>query len=425
MTTPTDGRVPAHLPLTAVAKPGELSVADCSVRDLVETFGSPLQIVDVADIDARGRGYVEGLAALNRPARAVFATKALPIIAIVSRLGRLGIGADVTTTGELALARRAGIAATATVYHGNARSREELREAAEEGVGLVVIDGPQDVDHLDAVATGPVDVLVRITPGIAPVTHESMATAHHGQKFGVTVGEAPAVFSAIDAARSLRLRGVHFHVGSQITALAPFADAVARVGALGSFEVLDAGGGLGVPLNGAMAVPSTSEYIAQLDAAMTSVGFDPMTELIVEPGRSLVARAVVTAYCVRTVKTSAGRTFVGVDGGTADDIEAVTGLREAAPFALVDGVPSPVTLVGLHCDSGDVLARDVAFGAVGPGSLVVMPGTGAYTFSLANNYNCATRPAVVAVEGGAARVLVRRETVEELFGRQEWEPIPH
>ena len=415
-TTPTAAG--SHLPLSAMLDSDVMTVAGCSIADLVDRFGSPLQIVDFADIDARAHAYLDALAALDRPARAVFATKAFPIIAIVARLGRLGIGADVTTTGELALARRADIDPARMLYHGNARSGAELREAAELGVGLVVIDGPQDVDHLDDVATRPVDVLVRITPGIAPATHESMATAHHGQKFGVTIAEAPAVFRAIDATASLRLRGIHVHVGSQITALEPFVDAITRVGALGSFEVFDAGGGLGVPLHHSMPAPPTAQYIRALDDAMRTAGFDPATELIVEPGRSLVARAVVTVYRVRTVKTSAGRTFVAVDGGTSDDVEAVSGLRAASPFALTGGVTAPVTLVGLHCDSGDVLARDVAFGVVTPGSLVVMPGTGAYTFSLANNYNCATRPAVVAVEAGEAQVLVRRETVEDLFARQ-------
>ncbi len=418
MTAPPPTVVGAHLPISVDFESDDMAIAGCSIAELVGRFGSPLQIVDVADIDARANAYLDALTALDRPARAVFATKALPIIAVVARLGRLGIGADVTTSGELTLARRAEIAPDRILYHGNARSGDELREAAEQGVGLVVIDGPQDVDHLDAVATRPVDVLVRITPGIAPATHESMATAHHGQKFGVTIAEAPAVFRAIDAASSLNLRGIHVHVGSQITALEPFVDAISRVGALGSFEVLDAGGGLGVPLDHTMPAPTTAQYIRALDDAMRTAGFDQATELIVEPGRSLVARAVVTVYRVRTVKTSAGRTFVAVDGGTSDDLEAVTGLRAASPFALTSGVTAPVTLVGLHCDSGDVLARDVAFGVVTPGSLVVMPGTGAYTFSLANNYNCATRPAVVAVESGEARVLVRRETVDDLFARQ-------
>lgn len=417
-TVTSPAAVATHLPRSATLEADVMTIAGCSVAELVDRFGSPLQIVDVTDIDTRAHEYVEALAALDRSARAVFATKAFPIIAVVARLGRLGIGADVTTAGELALARRAQIAPDRILYHGNARSEDELREAAEQGVGLVVIDGPQDVDHLDAVATRPVDVLVRITPGVAPATHESMATAHHGQKFGVTIAEAPAIFRAIDASSSLKLRGIHVHVGSQITALEPFVDAITRVGALGSFEVLDAGGGLGVPQHPAMAAPATTHYIHALDDAMRTAGFDPATELIVEPGRSLVARAVVTVYRVRTVKTSAGRTFVAVDGGTSDDVEAVSGLRAASPFTLTSGVTSRVTLVGLHCDSGDVLARDVAFGVVAPGSLVVMPGTGAYTFSLANNYNCATRPGVVAAEAGEARVLVRRETVDELFARQ-------
>ena len=395
-----------------------MAIAGCSVAELVDRFGTPLQVVDGADIEARARAYLDALTALDRPARAVFATKALPIIAVVARLDRLGIGADVTTAGELALARRASVAPERILSHGNARSIAELREVSEVDVGLVVIDGPQDVEHLEAVATRPIDVLVRITPGIAPATHASMATAHHGQKFGVTIAEAPAVFAAVDSAPWLRLRGIHFHVGSQITALEPFVDAVARVGALGSFEILDAGGGLGVPLRAAMDVPETAQYIRALDDAMSTAGFDAATELIVEPGRSLVARAVVTVYRVRTMKTSAGQTFVAVDGGTSDDVEAVTGLRCASPFDLAGGDTALVTLVGLHCDSGDVLARDVVFGAVAPGSLIVMPGTGAYTFSMANNYNCATRPAVVEVESGDARVLVRRETIDEMFSRQ-------
>jgi len=281
-----------------------------------------------------------------------------------------------------------------------------------------VIDGPQDVDHLDAVATGPVDVLVRITPGVPPATHASMATAHHGQKFGVTVAEAPGLFSAVDRSRHLHLRGLHFHVGSQITTLEPFAESVQRVGALGSFEVLDAGGGLGVPLVAGMTVPPTGEYLRALHDAMAAVGFAKDTALVVEPGRSLVARAMVTLYRVRTVKTTAGTTFVAVDGGTSDDIEAVTGLRVPAPFAPAGGHTRRQTLVGLHCDSGDVLASAAELPDLVPGDLVAMAATGAYTFSLASNYNATPRPAVVEVGGGHARLVVRRETVADLLGRQ-------
>jgi diaminopimelate decarboxylase len=151
---------------------------------------------------------------------------------------------------------------------------------------------------------------------------------------------------------------------------------------------------------------------------MRAAGFAPGTELVVEPGRSLVARAVVTLYRVRTVKTTAGTTFVAVDGGTSDDIEAVTGLRVPAPFAPGGGATRPQTLVGLHCDSGDVLARDVALPELAPGDLVAMAGTGAYTFSLASNYNATPRPAVVEVDGGHARTIVRRETVADLLARQ-------
>jgi diaminopimelate decarboxylase len=408
----------AHLPVTARTIEGDTEIGGCASAALADEFGTPLQVLDTADVDHRAAEYVDALDALDRPARAVFATKALPIVSVVARLAAHGIGADVTTAGELAIATAAGVPMPSVVQHGNARSSSELAEAVGAGVGLVVIDGPQDVEHLDAVATRPVDVLVRITPGVPPATHASMATAHHGQKFGVTVAEAPDLFAAIDRARHLRLRGVHFHVGSQITALEPFAESVHRVGALGSFEVLDAGGGLGVPLVPGMAVPPTGEYLRALDDAMTAVGFAPDTELVVEPGRSLVARAMVTLYHVRTVKTTAGTTFVAVDGGTSDDIEAVTGLRAPAPFAPAGGRTRRQTLVGLHCDSGDVLAPEAELPDLAPGDLVALAGTGAYTFSLASNYNATPRPAVVEVGGGRARLVVRRETVADLLGRQ-------
>lgn len=411
-----------HLPRTWADGPvGPPSVGGCAIADLVAEFGSPLQVLDASDLDARATEYVRTLDAIARPARAVFATKALPLVAVIARFARHGIGADVTTDGEFATARAAAVDPVRIVHHGNGRSAAELQHAVEAGVGLVVLDGPQDVEHLDAVANRPVDVLVRLAPGVPPATHLAMATAHHGQKFGVTLGEAPAVFGAVAASRHLRLVGVHFHVGSQITALEPFVDAVQRVGRLtdiAAFAVLDAGGGLGVPLTGTMAVPTMADHVRALDDAMRAAGFRDDAELIVEPGRSLVARAGVTVYSVRTVKRTAGTTFVAVDGGTGDDLEAVVGWREAAPFALAAGAPGPVTVVGMHCDSGDVLARDVPMPEVQPGDLVVMPNTGAYTFSTASNYNCALRPAVVEAADGAARVLVRRETIDDLLARQ-------
>ncbi len=411
-----------HLPATAVRALGTLRIGGCEVAELIREHGSPLQIVDAADVDGRAAEYVASLGAIDRPARAVFATKALPIVAVLARIGRHGIGADVTTTGELAVARAAGIPPPRMVHHGNGRSRAELAEAVASGVGLVVLDGPMDVERLDAVATGPVDVLVRITPGVAPATHASMATAHHGQKFGVTVAEAPAVLAAVERTRRLRLRGLHFHVGSQVTRLEPFVEAVRRVGDLGSFAVLDAGGGLGVPLTATMAAPTVADHVAALDDAMGAAGFDARTELIVEPGRVLVARAAVTVYSVRTVKRTAGVTFVAVDGGTSDDLEAVTGLRTAAPFALTTGAPGRTTLVGMHCDSGDVLADAIDLAPATEDDLVVMPNTGAYTFGLASNYNFVPRPAVVEVAGGDSRVLVRRETIDDLLARQRGWP---
>ena len=288
---------------------------------------------------ARAAEYVDALGALDRPARGVRHQGAAARRRWCAGSPRT---ASVPTSRPRASSRSRPRPAsrcppscsTATPAAGPSSPRPSAA-----GVGLVVLDGPQDVEHLDAVATGPVDVLVRITPGVPPATHASMATAHHGQKFGVTDRRGARRCSAPwTASRHLRLRGIHFHVGSQITALGPFVDAVQRVRGLGSFEVLDAGGGLGVPLTPGMDGARHRGVRARArrrDAR--APGFAPGTELIVEPGRSLVARAMVTLYRVRTVKTTAGTTFVAVDGGTSDDIEAVTGLRAPAPFAPAGG----------------------------------------------------------------------------------------
>ena len=261
-----------HLPTTWTDAPtGDATVGGCRLSALVAEHGSPLQVLDAADLDARAEEYVAALGAIDRPARAVFATKSLPLVAVIARFARHGIGADVTTDGELAVALAAGVEPARIVHHGNGRSAAELRHATDAGVGIVVLDGPQDVEHLDAVAAGPVSVLVRLAPGVPPATHLSMATAHHGQKFGVTLAEAPAVFAAVAASRHLRLAGIHFHVGSQITALEPFVDAVQRVGTLtdvAAFDVLDAGGGLGVPLTASTSAPAMADHVRAVDDAM-------------------------------------------------------------------------------------------------------------------------------------------------------------
>jgi diaminopimelate decarboxylase len=321
--------------------------------------------------------------------------------------------------GEIVTAVRAGVDPALIVLHGNAKTDDEIAMAVEHGIGLVVVDNADDVDRLEAIVPNAQGVLVRVVPGVRAETHASVMTGHAGSKFGLVPDQAAALIERIEASPKLDMRGLHVHVGSQIVDVEPFAESVAAIAELGEFAVYDLGGGLGARYTYDDHPPSVGSYLdALVGAAREHLPAD--AELIIEPGRSLVASTAVTLYRVVTVKRGA-TTFVAVDGGMGDNLEvALFAQRFEAGIANrlgpSDGVER-VVVVGRHCESGDVLVDGVDLVAPQVGDLLVVPATGAYCFTMANNYNGTRRIPVVFADDGAARLVVRRETWEELSAR--------
>ncbi|MEN2739886.1 diaminopimelate decarboxylase [Microbacterium sp. X-17] len=399
---------------------GVLVIAGCRVDDLAREFGTPAIVVDEDALRARAREYRTALTSRRPNARVVFASKAFPATAVQRVMVEEGIGLDVAGGGEILSALRAGVDPALLVMHGNAKTTEELRIAVEAGVGLVVVDNADDVDRLEQlVAPGSVQrVLVRVVPEVASSTHPHVQTGQVGSKFGLTAGAARALIARIEASPLLELRGVHAHVGSQIMDPAELAAAVAPLAALGDFPVYDLGGGLGSRYTIEDRPASVDEYVdALLAAADEHLSAD--AELIIEPGRSMVNASAFTLYTVTTVKRDA-RTFVAVDGGMGDNLEvALFGQRYEAVLAgrLHEEDAEEVVVVGRHCESGDVLIDPLRLPAARVGDLLAVPATGAYTHTMANNYNGYRRPPVVFVRDGEARAVIRRETWEDLFAR--------
>jgi diaminopimelate decarboxylase len=331
-----------------------------------------------------------------------------------------GLGLDVAGGGEIVTALAAGADPGTLVLHGNAKSDEEIAMACEHGIGLVVVDNPDDVDRLEATvpAGRAQDVLVRIIPGVTAHTHASVLTGHEGSKFGLAPADAARLIRRIERSARLRLRGLHVHVGSQILEVEPFADSVAPLAALGEFDVYDLGGGLGARYTYSDRPPAVADYLDALVGA-AHAHLPAGAELIVEPGRSMVAQAAATLYRVVTVKRGT-LTFVAVDGGMGDNLEvALVGQRFEAGIAGrfdADGAET-VTVVGRHCESGDVLIDGIELPSPRVGDLLSVPVTGAYCHTMANNYNGNRRIPVVFAGDGEARLVVRRETWADLLAR--------
>jgi len=309
------------------------------------------------------------------------------------------------------------------VLHGNAKTDEEIGLAVDHDIGLVVVDNEDDVDRLEAAvpAGGQQAVLVRVIPGVTADTHAAVLTGHEGSKFGLSAAAARPVIARIERSPALAMRGLHVHVGSQILDVEPFADSVAPLAALGEFPVYDLGGGLGARYTWADQPPDVSTYLdALIGAARANLPAD--AELILEPGRSMVASSAATVYRVVTVKRGGPTTFVAVDGGMGDNLEVSlfdqrfeAGLA-ARIAANVRGLPE-VTVVGRHCESGDVLVDGIALPDPQVGDLLAVPATGAYCFTMSNNYNGNRRIPVVFARDGVARLVVRRETWADLSVR--------
>jgi diaminopimelate decarboxylase len=418
--TGVDALLSLFPPGSAPDADGMLLIGGCRVDELAAEFGTPVLVVSERALRARAREYVDELAHRWPRSRAVFASKAFPCTAVQRVMTEEGLGLDVAGGGEIVTALRAGADPSSLVLHGNAKSDEEIAMVAEHGIGLVVVDNGDDVDRLEATVPHGrrQDVLVRVIPGVTAATHAHVLTGHEGSKFGLAPAAAAELIRRIEHSPRLRMRGLHVHIGSQILEVEPFARSVAPLAALGEFPVYDLGGGLGARYTFEDHPPAVGEYLdALVGAAREHLPAD--AELIIEPGRSMVASAAATLYRVVTVKRGAV-TFVAVDGGMGDNLEvALFDQRFEAGLAdrLDPADGETVTVVGRHCESGDVLVPDVRLAAPSVGDLLAVPATGAYCFTMANNYNGNRRIPVVFAADGVARLVVRRETWADLLAR--------
>ena len=409
---PVDALLSLFPPSSRLDADGMLVVGGCRADALANEFGTPALIVDEGALRARAREYREALSARWPRSRVVFASKAFPATAIQRVMVEEGLGLDVAGGGEILTALKAGVDPALIVHHGNAKTDEEIALAAEHGIGLVVVDNADDVDRLEATGREH-DVLVRVIPGVTADTHAHVLTGHEGSKFGLMPAEAARLITRIERTPRLHMRGLHVHVGSQILEVEPFADSVAPVAALGEFEIYDLGGGLGARYSYDDHAPSVDAYLDALIGAARE-HLPAAAELIIEPGRSMVASAAFTLYRVVSVKGI----FVAVDGGMGDNLEvALFGQRFEAAIANRFGGEELVTVVGRHCESGDVLVDGVRLDAPRVGDLLAVPATGAYCHTMANNYNGTRRIPVVFAGEGDARVVVRRETWDDLLAR--------
>jgi len=420
------GQISELFPPSAVGDAdGRLSVAGCDLIELAQRFGTPAYIVDEQALTDRAHEYRTTLAAAwSGPTDVMFASKSFPCTPVYRTFAAAGIGCDVASCGELAMALRGGFDPSRILVHGNAKSAEDVRTALDVGVRWVVIDNLCDIDRLEQFAAQRQGVLLRVIPGIDAPTHDAISTGGHDSKFGLSLAEAEVAIARLRRSTYLRLDGIHVHIGSQILETPPFAAAVNAVSTLGEFEVYDLGGGLGARYTYDEHPPSVADYIGELTRA-ASTSLPTGSTVLVEPGRSLVARAGCTIYEVQTIKRPAspeGHTLVGVNGGMGDNLEvSLYGTRFEATMAArslgAGTVGERCRLVGHHCESGDCLIDSVRLDSPGVGDIVAMPTTGAYCYTMANNYNASRRPPVVFVRDGDARVVVRRETIDDLMAR--------
>ncbi len=406
------------LPPSATIDGADLRIGGCSLTGLAAEFGTPAFIIDEQALRERARAYRAGLASRHPRSRVCFAMKSFPSASMISVLASEGLGLDVVGAGELRIALAAGADPAGIVMHGNAKSDEDIQTALDAEIGYIIVDGLDDIERIDRLARHRVPVLLRVSPGIESHTHAALATGGKSSKFGVPVEHVPDALARMRAAPMIDMRGLHAHIGSQIVNLQQFEAEVAALATLGDFDVYDLGGGLGVRYEPGDVAPTIDEYLERLVAAAHR-HLGQGVELIVEPGRSLVAPAGLTLYRVLTIK-QAGLLHVAVDGGMGDNLEHSLYGQRFSPMVVGrwDAPEVLADLVGRHCESGDIVTPEVMLRSPQVGDLVVVPVTGAYCFTMCNNYNGALRPPVIYCAGGSARLGVRRETVGELMARE-------
>ncbi|MFD7335733.1 diaminopimelate decarboxylase [Streptomyces violascens] len=440
VTSPSPARVPDAAEGLAVwpgsARPaaeGDVTVAGVSLAEAADRFGTPLYVLDEGEVRNRARAYRTAFP----DADVVYAAKAFLCRAVIRWIEEEGLGLDVCSAGELGLAITTGFPAERIVMHGNAKSPEDLETAVQLGVGRIVIDSLSEIEHLTDIVPrrDPQQVMVRVVPGIVAGGHTKIQTGTDDQKFGLSLadGSARRAIDAILRRPQLSLVGLHCHLGSQITSVEPYVTAVRRmVGLMAQVRdqhglelpQLNIGGGHGI----AYRPGEQSLDIGVLASRVRATLEDGCAEanlhvprLTLEPGRALLGPAGVAVYRVLSVKQTSGRTFVAVDGGMSDNPRpALYGVRYVPRLIgrHSTAVPALVTVVGRHCEAGDILADSVALpGDVRPGDLLAVPAAGAYHLSMASGYNLVGRPPVVAVRDGAARMLVRRESLDDMSRR--------
>ncbi len=408
---------------------GVLEIGGCDAIELARRFGTPAYIVAEEDLNARARAFVAAARRLHPDMHVVFASKAFPCTAVLALFAREGLWCDTASGGEMHVALAAGFAPERIVLHGNAKSEAELRMALRHRLGLIVIDNFDEIDRLagligegegvDRGAAGQ-PVLIRVNPDVKGDTHEKISTGQADSKFGFSMSEAGEAIARVRDTAGLSLEGLHAHIGSQLLELDPFRRACRELAELaegvGGFPVIDVGGGLGVPyLEDQPEPPAVEEYLETIVAALGGHG----GRLLVEPGRALTATAGVTLYTVESVKQNVSR-WVAVDGGMSDNLRPMLyGARYEAHVVDRLGGITRCVLAGKHCESGDVIVREALLDDPRPGDVIVTPATGAYGYAMANNYNGVPRPPVVFCAEGRAREVVRRESFEDLTGRDQ------
>ena len=425
---------------------GCLELGGVPVDRIVDEFGTPVYVVDELDVRERARATVEAfesaLTGIGSSAKVYYAGKAFLSAEVVRWVTEAGLGVDVASLGELAVALAAGADPSRIGVHGNNKSDAQLDAAVKAGVGAIVIDTEAEIGRIAAAAGRhgrQQPVRLRINSGVHASTHEYLATAHEDQKFGVPLADAPRLVAAIRAEPSLAFLGLHSHIGSQIFDTEGFAEAARRLLGLhaellrdGDVPELNLGGGFGIAYTSVdtpMPVGDIAARIANALATTAGALGIPVPVIAVEPGRSIVGPSTTTLYRVGTIKpvevetadAAATRTYVSVDGGMSDNLR--TSLYRADYTARLAnrrslGAPVLARVAGMHCESGDIVVRDEYLPAdIVAGDLLAVPATGAYGWAMSSNYNWVPRPPVVAVRDGSVRLVVRGETVEDLLAR--------
>jgi diaminopimelate decarboxylase len=412
-----------------VNEQGHLEIAGCDVVELADGFGTPAYVYAEDDMRRRARDYLRAFEERTDAFDVIYASKSLPVTAAYRVMREEGLSVDVASGGELRMALAAGYDPARIHLHGNNKSEEELRYAFESGVGQLILDSFDEIELADRLVGRHQPALIRVTPGIKPSTHDYIQTGQLDSKFGFGLadGLAERAVERVRSSRHLELVGLHAHIGSQIFELEPYVKAIEVIAEFCDAvdfepELLNVGGGLGIAYLDSDEPPSIDDYVEVKVRGVQRI-FDPVPKVLIEPGRSLVGNAGVTAYRIGTVKEIPEvRTYVAVDGGMSDNLRPMLyGSRYEAVIADRAGVTPDTlaTIAGKHCESGDVLIRDTELAAPRVGDVLVTPATGAYGYAMANNYNGIPRPPVIFCRDGEARVVVRRETWDDLLARDQ------